>query len=1225
MTEDIGIRITAEYNGQQLNDANADIRQFEQSLTEMAQASQHAQQDLVETATNLNDVAEAAQYAASEVEDYYGQAAGMPPPPDDFWPEEFEQTAETANKANEALREMDQRLQETQTESQELAQTTEELGDEEKTLGQRLEATYQAFKDAKSESIALKSQFKSLGKDMPLEELDKLSQQIGEAEHTEYELIVQNRILMKEMRDMGENAEFSNRTLSILNRELNQSEKYITGLGNAEREAIKQAQGFQDAVHGVGDQVGVVGSKIDDMADRITSWAEHAKTGIASAVSYKAMQLIEDGFRAAEQFIRDADKELVQFDSDLRQVFTLAPQLSAGMRRQLSADTLAIGADIGRLTDETLPAMYQALSLGLPEENALNAVAIASDAARAGNAELQETMVLGQSIINAYGADMYDLTQVYDLLFFAIKNGAVTMPELLQGMNDITSVAGEANVRLEDVVSSIIVMTKQGDSFNEAAGLMSNMLTQLQIEGTALGGAFKNAAGVGFREFIAEGGTLAEALELVQQHAQDTGQSLVEMVGGDSPFYRDQQAMRGTLELTGKHLQEFQDTTAEAQITQGLMAEASNEVADSLEVQQAKTEASTERLKVLVAEGLRPSKEAWLEFKAAVAEGLGDTVASGNEARSLREEMEALGLSAQNMREVEAAVFAGGGDLNVQLQRNTAALALLAEGYDLTTLNAGQFAYAIDQVIQTQDQETAAHERALAAYQNQAHGLDRLYAAQNRNREVQFDLADLYATSAQSAQGYANELGNMGAEAANTYEVLKVLDGDTIRIKMESEIKDVRFLNINTPEIDHGEGAMPGAYEAMAVTQAYFDTHPFQLTTALSRESYDRIIAAIPELEEQLVEEGWALPLPVHMTEDPEMAAHLEELAYHAALAGQGIFNDQALRMSYLRGEVSDINVYYEELIASQKALIPAFKEAAGPVGDLYEAMSSLDSLPDWDAGGIQEAEADIAAAKEGIVQSLGDIAYEQYVAQNGMNETAIAFGVQAGLFTQAEGDARLEFANTSLAIQDLIANQYQLGLTDAELLEATRLLQEGLATTPEKAIAVARGVDVLSTSLSGAHTDALNTKEALLALEGDYSASFTTHYTNVYTDVYQGAADSSGYDPNAQGHENARGTGGPVNPYTAYLVGDDNGRLTPYSELFVPNTSGTILNPQETAALLNGNGSQAPGGVTIHIEVNNIITPLPGDDLAETVADSTHDAAESGLLAAARQIGLQI
>ena len=373
-------------------------------------------------------------------------------------------------------------------------------------------------------------------------------------------------------------------------------------------ESKRETNQFDDQMDQLGGSLDRVGDKLDKISKNTESTANSLQKSQLKAEAYAEVfgnivsDALEEAAQAAVEFGKESVEAFYDFDRGAREIFTLLPGASANMREQLQRDVLLLGTEIGRLPEEMLPAVYDALSAGIPEDNVLDTVAIASEAARAGVADLSSTLKLGVAVLNAQVTGVNDINDVYDQLFFTVKNGVVTMPELTDVMSQVTSIAGEAGVSMQDISSAMIVMTRQGDSAAEAAELLSTMLTQLSTSGTAMASVFEQAAGQSFRSFIAEGHSLADAMQILQDHADRTGQSLGDILGGGSPFFRDTQAARGALELTGKHLDELTQFSNEAQNAMGSMAIASAEMGQAAEQSALEAKAAWEEFKISVGE-----------------------------------------------------------------------------------------------------------------------------------------------------------------------------------------------------------------------------------------------------------------------------------------------------------------------------------------------------------------------------------------------------------------------------------------------------------------------------------------------------------------------------------------------------------------------------------------------------------------------------------------------
>lgn len=176
-----------------------------------------------------------------------------------------------------------------------------------------------------------------------------------------------------------------------------------------------------------------------------------------------------------------------------------------------------------------------------------------------------------------------------------------------------------------------------------------------------------------------------------------------------------------------------------------------------------------------------------------------------------------------------------------------------------------------------------------------------------------------------------------------------------------------------------------------------------------------------------------------------------------------------------LQGDLSESQ--RQELIARKADL-----EAEGP---------TLASVYTGDAEKAEEAQEKILAANAAIISSYRETAFEAILASNGANEATLALGVQLGILTQEEANLRLEYAQTTVALQELTANQEFLGASVNDQVEAIQLLSLGYADNAEQAFALAGQIDgTLSESLrtAGSLSDELRAK--LDEVSGDYTAN---------------------------------------------------------------------------------------------------------------------------------------
>jgi micrococcal nuclease len=127
-----------------------------------------------------------------------------------------------------------------------------------------------------------------------------------------------------------------------------------------------------------------------------------------------------------------------------------------------------------------------------------------------------------------------------------------------------------------------------------------------------------------------------------------------------------------------------------------------------------------------------------------------------------------------------------------------------------------------------------------------------------------------------------------------TVEVLSVIDGDTIRVRMPSgRERAVRYIGIDTPETPPGRPAECHGPEAAAANGDLVAGRRVRLEFDREREDrYGRLLAYVHRggvlVNEELVRAGHARPLRV----EPNVrhAQRLESLAREARAAGRGLW-----------------------------------------------------------------------------------------------------------------------------------------------------------------------------------------------------------------------------------------------------------------------------------------------------------------------------------------------
>ena len=296
------------------------------------------------------------------------------------------------------------------------------------------------------------------------------------------------------------------------------------------------------------------------------------KTGAATQSALNNTQKFAGSVQAATQPIADATfaalkfeaallttatavtgfavKTAGDFDSAFREISTLLnqPIEDLGEFRQAILDYA--GSSTQPL-EEITGAIYSAISAGVPLAESIEAVTQAERLAVAGRADLNSSLLVLVSSLNAYGLGMDEAGRFSDALFQAIADGQTNLPELAAGLSQVTGTASTLQVPFETLLAAIAALTKTGTPTAQAITQINAAMNSLLAPSE---GAKKLAADLGI-EFSAQA-VKAQGLEVVLQNvAAATGGNEEQM----AKLFGSTEALKAVLPLTGNAARNFSE------------------------------------------------------------------------------------------------------------------------------------------------------------------------------------------------------------------------------------------------------------------------------------------------------------------------------------------------------------------------------------------------------------------------------------------------------------------------------------------------------------------------------------------------------------------------------------------------------------------------------------------------------------------------------------------
>ena len=261
------------------------------------------------------------------------------------------------------------------------------------------------------------------------------------------------------------------------------------------RSASKRLEGFGKSVAKFGATAGV------------------AFAGVAAGVATKGITAFAD------------------FEKGMNEVMTLLPGAGEEAFGELSKQTKDFAKEFGVLPDKAIPALYSALSAGVPKDNVFEFMEGAQMAAKGGVTELETAVDALSSVVNAYGAETITAAESSDLLLTAVRLGKTTFEEMASEVYKVAPIASAVGVPFENLTAAIANLTAQGTPTAQAATQLKSAMAELAKEGTKADQAFRDLSGEGLATFLEGGGTFEEALVMLKDGADAAGISVLDMFG----------------------------------------------------------------------------------------------------------------------------------------------------------------------------------------------------------------------------------------------------------------------------------------------------------------------------------------------------------------------------------------------------------------------------------------------------------------------------------------------------------------------------------------------------------------------------------------------------------------------------------------------------------------------------------------------------------------------
>ena len=280
------------------------------------------------------------------------------------------------------------------------------------------------------------------------------------------------------------------------------------------------------------------------------------KVGIAAGVAAAAIGAMAIGIGVK------AVKSAAVFEKAMGNVATLVDTSTESMAK-MKDEILEMSTKMPVATEDLTAALYQVRSAGINAADAMSVLESSAKLAVAGLGTTEEATNLLTSAFNVFAKQGLTSAQMANVLFKTVKAGKTTVAELAAGFGRVAPIAGELNVRLEELQAATAALTTTGQSAAEAQTGIRTALVSLLKPTKDMDVLFSELGVTSGRELLDTSEGLIDAFYKLKEAAEKTAGPK----GSDTALARafgSVEALNSVLALTSGEVGEtFLDTLAD--------------------------------------------------------------------------------------------------------------------------------------------------------------------------------------------------------------------------------------------------------------------------------------------------------------------------------------------------------------------------------------------------------------------------------------------------------------------------------------------------------------------------------------------------------------------------------------------------------------------------------------------------------------------------------------
>ena len=176
--------------------------------------------------------------------------------------------------------------------------------------------------------------------------------------------------------------------------------------------------------------------------------------------------------------------EAVKLNNELARLKSIMNEFEKASVDNIKNTILNLSATYGQTLDDLGKAMYAIQSAQITGSSGQRTLEESTKMATAGLSSQADATDLLISVVNAYGLSVDNISRASDMFFQLVKYGRTTIQDLGKGFGNVASTGALLGVSLEDISTSLAIMTNQGIKTDQAMTALNRLMTNFARGGT---------------------------------------------------------------------------------------------------------------------------------------------------------------------------------------------------------------------------------------------------------------------------------------------------------------------------------------------------------------------------------------------------------------------------------------------------------------------------------------------------------------------------------------------------------------------------------------------------------------------------------------------------------------------------------------------------------------------------------------------------------------------